>query len=129
MSKDSKSIRSKVDTIAGEIAADRVGRSNSWDGADVVITDMPPNLMENPSFYPAKRKVVTSFVRELNWLFVSLGDVFGTAVDFHSKPAFYGQLADAADRYLTSNSRDSHTAKGLLTAVTIEAGLMAEELK
>jgi hypothetical protein len=129
MSNDSESIRSRIDKIAGEIAAERGGRSKPWSGADIVLSETPPKQSDNPSFYPDKRHIVTPFAWELNWLFVSLRNIFGANVDFKNKLAFYERLADAADRYLAGNSRVSHTSKALLAAVTTEAGLMAEEFK
>jgi hypothetical protein len=72
---------------------------------------------------------VTRFDQELSWLFESLRNSFGVATDFQNKFAFYGRLADAADRYLATHRAELQPAEGLLTEVIGEAKLLADEIK
>lgn len=122
-------INSKIDTLAAEVSAGRIGCATPWGGADVVISATPPKPNDPNSFYPDKRHVVATFAGELSWMFESLRDTFGTAIDFQNKFAFYGRLADAADHYLASHPAESQSAAGLLTEVLAEAKLLAAETK
>ena len=119
-------VHAEVQRLGAEVAAGRIGRAQPWGGADVVLSDTPAPPSDERSFYPDKRYVVTPFVAELSWLFESLRDAFGSAIDYQSKYAFYGRLADAADRYSSRTSGDSQSPKGLLGAVLAEAKAMSK---
>ena len=119
------SLHSGLDKLDSRIASGRLGRAKPRGGADIIISTTRPPPSDPPGFYPDKEYVVTPFVSELSWLFESLRDVFGKAIDFANKDAFYGRLAAAADRYSASRAPETQTAKDLLGAVLKEAKQMA----
>ena len=114
-------VTSKLDAIAADIAAGRIGQSEPWGGADVVISAHPAPAKSGEGFYPAPRFVVTPHVAELSWLFESLRDAFTSVIDYQSKYEFYGRLADAADRHAAGSVGD------MLAGVLGEARVMAGE--
>jgi hypothetical protein len=92
--KDIEKIRRGIDALR---TAQPVIRDVYWGGADVVITREP--IPENPdAFYPPHRQFVTKHAGETTWLFESLRDLLSPLIDFHSKFAFYGRLANAGER-------------------------------
>ena len=120
-----------LDKLESRIASGRLGRAKPWAGADIIIsTARPPSIDPidaTGGLYPHKDYVVTPFVAQLSWLFESLHDVFGKAIDLANKDTFYGRLAAAADRYGAKKSPEAQTAKELLGAVLKEAKQMVGE--
>ena len=117
----------KLDELRSEISQDRFGKSDPWQGADVVITEAPVS----PSvghFYPDPRLVVTAYVGELSWLFEKLVPIF-SAVDEYGlwKEELFGRLGNMANRAKALDKANS--AKELLLAVLHEAYACAEELE
>jgi len=104
--------------------------TQTWGGADVVITADPPvSQSDANSFYPDPRYVVTQHDLELSWLFEQLFKAFyaDSLIDGCTKIEFCGRLANAANRCL-SKTPDS-SARALLAAVMHEAFCMYEEMK
>jgi hypothetical protein len=123
-------IESELDTIARRIASTPIPRaSQSWGGADVVVSMQSPPQHRDASFHPPARYVVTPLALELSWLFESVRDVFyqKRMLDSCSKIEFFGRLANAANRYLSS--RKMVSAPFLLAAVLREAYRIAVEIQ
>jgi len=97
-------------------------RANPWDGAETVICEVLP---AEP--HPGKTYVVSPYVVELSWLLDNLKIICSDFVFFGNKIAFYGRLADAANRYLGQRSPAQRNARDLGFAVVREALRMAEE--
>lgn len=81
---------------------------------------------------PARRRstdthVVSPYVVELSWLIETLKDVCSGFIDSRNKDAFYGRLADAANRYLSQRLPAYHNPKDLCFAVVREAMRVVEE--
>ncbi|MSR52142.1 MAG: hypothetical protein EXS09_02495 [Gemmataceae bacterium] len=122
-------IRTELVELARELLDGRPLRRarRYWGGADVVITRKKPEP-RNDNWYPDPRYVVTRFAIQLSGLFEVLRDIFMPAIDSMSKIEFYGRLANAADRYLTSVDAANQTARDLVFAAATEAFVMLEEM-
>lgn len=117
----------KLDELGSKISHDHFGKSQPWQGADVVITDEPVS----PSvghFYPDPRFVVTVYVGELSWLFEKLVPIFSSEDGYGIwKEEFFGRLGNMANRAKAQSKANSE--KELLLAVLHEAYACAEELE
>lgn len=113
--------------LSSKIASNSIGRANHWQGADVVISELP--LASEPnSFYPSPRSVVTSYSSELSWLFECLRDAFISLEGYGFwKEEFFGRLGNAANRFLARNI--NHSCQKLLLAVIHEAHCILEEME
>lgn len=100
-----------------------------WIGAGVKIRSISPReeTLENPIFAP-ERQVTTVHARALTWLLLELRDAFGDEVDFSSKFAFYGALAEAAQIHLGRNQPEPSDPRPLLYAVFAQALHWSSEL-
>jgi hypothetical protein len=108
------------------IKEDKISKADrEWGGADVVITNLQPELSNN-SFYPDSRHVVTKFSLELSWLFNELKDVFSGLIDGMTRIEFYGRLANAGIFYISHSNKN---CKELLLSVLHEAFAMLEEFE
>lgn len=97
-------------------------RDQPWAGADVVIChERPTGNPRGDTF------VVTPYAGELSWLVDEIKQVCGEFLDFRNKFAFYGRLADAANHYHNSRSREVWNAKDLCFSVIREASRIVEE--
>ena len=89
---------------------------NEWGGADVIITSVLEEWhkeWENENRividlsgheYDYRRRLVhTRHAKELSWLFYQLRDLFAEKIDYVSKYAFYGLLAQTAKDYFKKN--------------------------
>jgi hypothetical protein len=97
-------------------------KSNPWNGADTVICKVSPS---DP--HPSKTYVASPHVVELSWLLDKLAIICSDFVFYGNKHAFYGRLADAANRYLDQRPPAQQNAKDLCFAVAREATRIAEE--
>ncbi len=92
-----------------------------WGGADVAVLSARPEQTDN-EFYPDHLYVVTKHSLELSWVIEQLKDIFSTSLDYMNKYEFYGQLADAAIKYIEVHG--DQNSKELLLAVVNEAESM-----
>ncbi len=92
-----------------------------WGGADVAVVKEYPETRKD-GFYPDPQFVVTSFSLELSWVLEQLRDIFSDALDYMNKYEFYGQLANAAVKYIEVHG--DQNPKELLLAVVNEAESM-----
>lgn len=85
-------------------------------GAGIIVSDkIIPN--SNNGWYE-KLIVVTPHAKELSWAIEQIRDIYKDLISLDNKEPFYGNLADAANRYI--NSGDT-SMKGLLLCVISEA--------
>jgi len=96
--------------------------SSPWNGADTGIREVLPS---GP--HPLKTYVASPHVVELSWLLDMLKIICSDFVFYGNKHAFYGRLADAANRYLDQRPPAQQNAKDLCFAVVREATRIAEE--
>ena len=120
-------VRGVEDLIDGEKwLLDRVAASewkmHPWAGAGTIVCERLP-----PDASPSKTYVASPYVVELSWLIESLKIACQGFVNYRNKDAFYGRLADAANRYLTQRAPSHLNAKDLCFAVTREAMRMVDE--
>jgi hypothetical protein len=97
-------------------------RKSPWAGAGVIICEALPNDLRSSYTY-----VVSPYVVELSWLIDTLKNVCSGFIDYSNKEAFYGRLADAANRYLSQRLPAYHNPKDLCFAVVREAMRVVEE--
>ena len=117
----------KLVLLSTEIINEAFGNSTLWQGADVVVANKPPIVNED-SFYPAPRYVVTAHASELSWLFEQVRNVFMEIDDYgFLKEEIFGRLGNTANRFLLKNS--NAMAPELLLAVLHEAFAIAEEIQ
>lgn len=97
-----------------------------WGGADVIIRNkLTPDVeswVGNEPFVisfqnnePRRRAVITTYSKELSWLFYQLRDIFSVEIDYISKYDFYGMLAQSAMDFIEENN--SFECKELLLKV------------
>jgi hypothetical protein len=97
-------------------------RRRPWAGAGIVICEALPADLRSSDAY-----VVSPYVVELSWLIDTLKNVCSGFIDYSNKEAFYGRLADAANRYLSQRLPAHHNTKDLCFAVVREAMRVVEE--
>jgi hypothetical protein len=97
-------------------------KKEPWAGAGTVVCEQLPTQVRSAETY-----VVSPYVVELSWLIDSLQIACRDFVDFRNKDAFYGRLADAANRYLTQRPVCHINAKDLCFAVLREAMRIVDE--
>lgn len=93
-----------------------------WAGAGIVVCEAPPSDVRSSDTY-----VVSPYVVELSWLIDTLKNVCSGFIYYSNKEAFYGRLADAANRYLSQRLPACHNPKDLCFAVVREAMRIVEE--
>jgi hypothetical protein len=96
-----------LDRQAARKALDR-----PWAGADVIVCRELPEDVDSSQTY-----VVSPYVVELTWLIKYLQAVCSPLRNACNKYAFYGQLADAANRYLRERPAIQQNAKDICFAV------------
>lgn len=117
---------SALNDLTREVIAERFGKSASWQGGDVVISDKPADA-RLAGFYPDPRFVSTKFVGELSWLFEKLVPIFSQIDGYGAwKEELFGRLGNMANRVATKNKVE--VVSELLLAVLHEAYSIAEEL-
>jgi hypothetical protein len=98
-----------------------------WGGADVIIKARldkdtqnwlggQPLVISLQNTEPQRRAVITSYAKELSWLFYQLKGIFAERIDYVSKYDFYGLLAQSAIDHVARN-KESQDAKPLLLSV------------
>lgn len=93
-----------------------------WAGADTIICEsLPPKPKASHTY------VASPYVVELSWLIDTLQKVCSDFIDYGNKEAFYGRLADAANRYLSQRLSVYHNPKDLCFAVVREAMRMVDD--
>jgi hypothetical protein len=93
-----------------------------WAGAGTVICEsLPPKPKASHTY------VVSTYVVELSWLIDTLQKLCSDLICYVNKEAFYGRLADAANRYLSQRLLIYQNPKDLCFAVVREAMRMVEE--
>jgi hypothetical protein len=97
-------------------------RRRPWAGAGIVICESLPGDLRSSDTY-----VVSPYIVELSWLIDTLKSVCSKLIDYRNKEAFYGRLADAANRYLSQRLPVHHNSKDLCFAVVREAMRVVEE--
>jgi len=97
-------------------------KKRPWAGADVVICE---SLPAKP--HPSHTYVVSPYFVELSWLIETLKAVCSDFINHLNKEAFYGRLADAANRYLGQRLSATHNPKDLCFAVVREAMRAVED--
>ncbi|MEO7672880.1 MAG: hypothetical protein ABIU09_02240 [Pyrinomonadaceae bacterium] len=130
MKSELESIKQSLSHISRQIDETEIGllrARHDWGGADVVITSHAKEVVSSDRFYPESRTVVTTFSKELSWLFERLRDAFSEMIDGTSKIEFYGRLANAASNY-QQHVNGGENAKDILRAVLYEAVVMLEEI-
>lgn len=120
-------VRGVEDLIDGEKwRLDKVAaqewKEHPWAGAGTIICEQLP-----PDACPSNTYVASPYVVELSWLIESLKMACSDFVNYQNKDAFYGRLADAANRYLTQRAPGHVNAKDLCFAVTREAMRIVDE--
>lgn len=110
-----KIILEKLDEIEKLIMSgnykNQVFHTKEWAGADVIICNrinenikkwMDDNtlVISQQNTKPQKRVIVTSYSKELSWLFEQLKITFIGTIDYTTKYDFYGNLAASAIKYL-----------------------------
>ena len=93
-----------------------------WAGANVVVCNSLPH---EP--HPEHTYVVSPYVVELSWLIATLQTVCSDFIVYSNKEAFYGRLADAANRYLSQRLQTHHNPKDMCFAVVREAMRVVED--
>jgi|694.fasta_scaffold129852_2 hypothetical protein len=83
-----------------------------WGGADVIVCHELPEDVDSSQTY-----VVSPYVVELTWLIKYLQAVCTPLRNFGTKYAFYGRLADAANRYMRERPVAQQNAKDLCFSV------------
>lgn len=97
-------------------------RQNPWAGAGTIICErLPPDASSSNTY------VASPYVVELSWLIESLQIACSDFVDYRNKDAFYGRLADSANRYLTQRTSSHVNAKDICFAVIREAMRLVDE--
>jgi hypothetical protein len=102
--------------------AARRWKEEPWAGAGTVICERLPTPIRSTDTY-----VVSPYVVELSWLIHSLQTACRDFVDYQNKNAFYGRLADAANRYLMQRVSTHLNAKDLCFAMLREAMRIVDE--
>ena len=97
-------------------------RARPWAGADIAICN--EQQADNPR---GDTFVVTPYAGELSWLVDEIKQICCDFLDFRNKYAFYGRLADAANRYHASRERAVWNAKDLCFSVIREASRIVDE--
>lgn len=97
-------------------------RAEPWAGADIVVCSEEP--ADNPQ---GDTFVVTNYTGELSWLIDEIKQACSDFLDFRNKFAFYGRLADAANRYHASRERAFWNPKDLCFSVIREASRIVDE--
>lgn len=90
-------------------------------GAGIIVTDKPIEPVKNDSdqWYGYNDiYVVTPFAKELSWTIVQLRDIYGDNLDYMNKEEFYGNIAEAANKFIAA---DSNNLLGLLMTVIATA--------
>ena len=115
-----------IETNISEIADD----TELWGRADVIISEKKdddirnwlgnqPLVLSYQESEPRRRAVITSFAKELSWLFYQLRAIFSERVDYSSKYDFYGLLAQSAIDYI--DEKESKQDLNEFLQVVIEA--------
>ena len=97
-------------------------RKRPWAGADVVVCESLPAKPHSSRTY-----VASPYVVELSWLIDTLKGACSDVINYSNKEAFYGRLADAANRYLSQRLQVHRNPKDLCFAVVREAMRVVEE--
>jgi|GEM_PF-3641404 len=95
-----------------------------WAGADTIICRHVPEQSK-----PHYTYVATPFVAELSWLFDYLKAVCSEFVDHMNKEAFYGRLADAANRYARQRAPEQSNPKDMCFAILRESMRIVDEAR
>lgn len=99
-------------------------KERPWAGAGIVVCERLPDPVRSSDTY-----VVSPYVVELSWLITSLQMACGDFVDYRNKDAFYGRIADAANKYLMQRPSSQINAKDLCFAVLREAARIVDEAR
>ena len=126
IAKAKDSLKSLIKSIQNE---EYKGSDYLWVGADIAIDKKAPPISTD-WWPPQDEYVVTPYCIELSWLFIQLRDIFyeKPIIDFCNKYEFFGGLADAANKYMSSTKDGIGNKLDLLTAVHKEAGIILKEM-
>jgi hypothetical protein len=98
-----------------------------WQGADTIITsDFGPT---EHGFLGHDLIVRTRHASAMTWLFFNLRDTFGDELDSGNKYRFYGDLAMAAIKHLSTELPEDHDPRPLMKAVLRQSTVFLHELQ
>jgi hypothetical protein len=98
-----------------------------WQGADTIITsDFGPT---EHGFFGHDLTVRTRHASALTWLFLNLRDTFGDELDWGNKYRFYGDLATAALKHLSTEPTEDQDPRPLMKAVLRQSTVYLHELQ
>ena len=126
IAKADEDLTSLVDRIKNKKYQDN---DTLWVGADIAIDEKAPP--KSTDWWPPQDDyVVTPFCLELSWLFMELRDIFFDAslIDFSNKIEFFGCLADAAIRYMSTVDDGIGNTEDLLMSTHKEAKSILKEM-
>lgn len=81
-------------------------------GAGIVVSDKP--IQNELHKWYGKVYVVTPFAKELSWTIERLRDIYSDNIKSWNREAFYGTIADVANKFI---AKDNNNLLGLLMAV------------
>jgi hypothetical protein len=79
--------------------------------------DDQPIVISFQRTIPKRRIIVTDYEKELSWLFEKFRDIYSDMLDYNSKYAFYGYIAQSVIDYLSVNKNHSQMNELLLYAI------------
>ncbi len=112
-------IRRGLETIAESIATGAIGKTEYFQGADVLITPVTRPDAGGP--FSDYLEVITEYPAQVSWLFFQLRDCFESFCNFQNKYWFYATLAEATNVAISAQTPAPH--EDLLT--TLEGPLRA----
>ena len=91
-----KKLQELRDKIGTNDVTNLAANTEMFGGAGVVIKISQPKSAQTD--YRDDQYVVTNHAKELSWLIFELKEVFKDELDYMNKYAFYGRLAEAANK-------------------------------
>ena len=129
MSDSTNEILEELDYLSKLVISGLSGKAQSWQGADVVVTNVHKlGDSEVDSFYPSPRFVITDHVGEVSWLFEKLGRIFSNQENYGAwKEEFFGRLGNMANRVIDSDVKA--TIIDIQLAILHESYTIYEEIQ
>lgn len=86
----------QLDELATRVREHQIGNDDPWGGADVLILPVPPT--RDHGGWSVPYYVITTFARELSWLFCEARDIAMAHEDYGMfKELLFGRMAEAAN--------------------------------
>ena len=89
-------------------------------GADImVVKDKDVSYLkgEKSGFYPEPTYIITKNAEKISWAICQLRDVYADLLDYQNKYYFYGEIAKAANSYLSKNKKKENCKELLICIV------------